>query len=375
VGEVLSAIPFVDGLTERFPKESIVFSVSTHTGFQIATERLTGQVTEIFFFPYDFIVSVKRAANKIAPDLMVIIETDIWPNFLFELKKRSVPVLLANARLSNRSFAGYRRLSFFISNILEVFRKIFVQSPEDARRFVRLGVPEKRLRVSGNFKFDRTYDPPAEAEFERLKQLMHIKPLQKILLAGSTHKGEETVILKAFTLLKEKYPDLLLIIAPRNPQRAVTVLRLSASAGWKSSLWKSLNPEGHEKPFDVIVVDAIGLLTRLYALSDIAYVGGSMVNAGGHNPLEPAAFSKPILFGPDMSDFDEISRMLIEAGGAMRVSSADDVYHGAALLIGDNQKARNVGRAAFGVFGANKGAVDIVLEEVDTCLSKTRNRA
>ena len=368
VGEVLSAIPLIQGLKNRYPDRRIAFSVSTKTGSDIAQTRVAEYVKGIFFFPYDFSFSVKHAVKEINPALVIIVETDIWPNFLFEMKKRNVPVLLVNARLSRRSFAGYRRTLFFMAKALAAFSKICTQSQTDARRFVRLGVPERKITVTGNFKFDQEYPLLTENEAKRLGRMMHLQPSQAILLAGSTHSGEEAILFDAFSRLKRRFPELVLIVAPRDPQRAESICRMSMSAGLPAAPWKKLAETLTDEPFEVIVVNTIGLLTRLYALSDIAYIGGSLVNAGGHNPLEPAAFSKPILFGPDMSDFDDISRMLVQSGGGFEVRDADGVCETVSMLLGDREKAGEAGHRAFEVFDANKGAVEKVLNEVERFL-------
>ena len=187
-------------------------------------------------------------------------------------------------------------------------------------------------------------------------------------MAGSTHKGEETILLDAFSQIKKESSDLILIVAPRDPERAGAVGRIFESAGLSAVLMNELGNMDPKEKADVIVVDTIGILKSLYALVDIAFVGGSLVKCGGHNPLEPAAFSKPILFGPDMSDFAEISYMLVEAGGAVRVQDASSLYEAAAMLIKDNKEAEKMGKCAFGVFSANRGAVGKTLDVIEKSL-------
>jgi 3-deoxy-D-manno-octulosonic-acid transferase len=299
---------------------------------------------------------------KVEPAIVIIVESDIWPNFLFEMKKRNVPVILVNARLSRRSYSGYKRFLFFFKKLFLSFSKICVQSSEDAHRFSLLGIPPDRIIITGNIKFDQQYDFADSEEMNKLRQSLRIRPSQKILLAGSTHCGEEAILLDAFSRLKKKYPDFILVIVPRNPDRAKSVRRICGSAGFFAVTMSEL--EEKKAGQDVIVVDRIGILKMLYSIADITFVGGSLVNCGGHNPLEPAAFSRPIIFGSDMSDFADISDMLVESGGAVSVNDAEGIYNIVSELLADNHKAGEMGSMAFKVFNANKGAVDKTLNTI-----------
>ncbi len=362
VGEVVSAVPLIKKIKSCFKHQDIVFSASTKTGFEIANNLLKGNVDSIFFFPYDLLVSVKHIAAKVEPAIVIIVESDIWPNFMFEMKRRNVPVILVNARLSKKSYFGYKRFLFFSKRLFLSFSKICVQSSEDAHRFSLLGIPPGRITITGNIKFDQQYDFAGRKELNKLRQSLLVKPSQQILLAGSTHSGEEAILLDAFSRLKKKYLDLILIIVPRNPDRAASVCRICKSAGFFAVTMSDLEEKKPEP--DVIVVDRIGILKMLYAIADIAFVGGSLVKCGGHNPLEPAAFSRPIIFGTDMSDFADISDMLVESGGAISVNDAEGIYNIVLELLTDNQKAGEMGSMAFKVFNANKGAVKKTLNVI-----------
>lgn len=364
VGEVISAIPLVKGLTEYSNARNIVFSASTKTGFDIAKKYLTDAVHSVFYFPYDLIFSVKHIVQRIAPAVVIIVETDIWPNFLFEMKKRQVPVILVNARLSKKSLIGYKRLGLFAKQVFLNFIHIGTQSLEDAVRFQELGVPNDRITITGNVKFDGTHQIREFQETDRLKQFLHIRNARKVFLAGSTHPGEESMVLDAFSKAKDHEDDLLLIVAPRNPERAGSLSRMFDSAGFSVGLMKELNKISSGKRLDVIIIDTIGLLKKLYAIADITFIGGSLVNCGGHNPLEPAAFSKPIIFGPDMSDFADISRMLLDAGGAVRVKDPKDLYSALVLLLEDDKSALEMGGNALRVLTANKGAVEKTIKVI-----------
>ena len=368
VGEVLSSVPFVMKLKKCFKHKRIVFSASTKTGFEIANKVLKKNVASIFFFPFDLLFSVKYITRKIDPAIVIIVESDIWPNFLFEMKKRNVPVILINARLSKRSFKGYKRFSFISRKLFLSFAKICTQSIEDARRFMLLGIPSDMISTTGNIKFDQPYDSVSEKEIEILKQSMNIQPFKKILMAGSTHEGEESILIDAFSRIRKDFADTVLIVVPRNPERAGSVVKLCKSAGFSSIPMKDFRNIDKDERFDVIVVDVIGILKRLYAMANVAFVGGSLVDLGGHNPLEPAAFSRPIIFGQYMSNFAHISQMLVDSGGAVQVQDTDTLYETIAGILSDSGKAQDMGEKAFNVFNANKGAVDKTLKVIESQL-------
>jgi 3-deoxy-D-manno-octulosonic-acid transferase len=203
---------------------------------------------------------------------------------------------------------------------------------------------------------------------EELRRSMHIKPQQDVFLAGSTHKGEEEILLTAFSRLHREFSDLLFIVAPRYPDRAESVCGIFRSAGFTAHPLKELGRVEPVSRLDVIVIDTIGILRRLYALADIAFVGGSLVSLGGQNPLEPAAYSKPVLFGPDMSDFEEVSHLLLQAGGALRVVDAESLYRNVAMLLRDRGRSQVMGKSASEVFHANKGAVEKTIREIKNIL-------
>jgi len=368
VGEVISAVPLVRRLKERSHTRHIVFSASTKTGFDIANQYFNDSVKGIFYFPYDLKSSVKHVVEKIAPDVVVIVETDIWPNFLFEMKKRQTPVVLVNARLSNKSFTGYKRFDFFAKPLFLSFANICTQSVEDAHRFQALGVPSHRTMVPGNIKFDQEFQFLSTEEIEDLRKCLQIQPSQKVLVAGSTHSGEESILVDAFSKMKSEFKDLLLVVIPRDPERAKSVYRIFQTAGFSVGLMKEMEKTSEGHRFDVMVVGLMGILKKLYAIADIAFIGGSLVACGGHNPLEPALFGKPIIFGQDMSDFAEISKFLMESGGAVSVHDSASLFEAAAELLRDSKIAMEMGEKAYQVFNANKGAVEKTLEVVETCL-------
>jgi 3-deoxy-D-manno-octulosonic-acid transferase len=306
-------------------------------------------------------------AAWITPGVVIIIETDIWPNFLSEMQRREVPVILVNAKLSNRSFAGYRRVAAFSTSLFAMLTKICCQTREDAARFRRLGVTEDRIEITGNIKFDQSEDPLETKEIASLRAALNSEPLRPVWVAGSTHNGEEEIIRQAFTMVKKEHqhPDLLLILAPRDPSRAEAVGRLFNTAGFGTVAMSALSGSNPMQRIEVVVIDVLGILKNLYALADVALVGGSLLQIrgiGGHNPLEPAAFGKPVQFGPNMKNFKEIERLLIEAEGAVQVTDARSIANSLRELLMNHELANRMGRNAHAVFKANKGAVKYTLK-------------
>ena len=369
VGEVLAGVPLVHALASQYPHRPIVFSASTLGGYEMARQKLGDATAAVFFFPYDLPLAVRRMAAWIAPGVVIIVETDIWPNFLSEMQRREVPVILANAKLSNRSFAGYRRVAAFSTPLFAMLTRICCQTREDATRFKRLGVTDDRIEVTGNIKFDQSEDPPETEEIASLRTALKSEKRRPVWVAGSTHEGEETIIRRAFALVKKDHPDLQLIVTPRDPSRAGAVVRLFNAAGFGTVALSALSgstptPLGR---IDVVVIDILGILKNLYALADVALVGGSLLQIrgiGGHNPLEPAALGKPVQFGPNMKNFKEIETLLLEAGGAVQVTDARSIANSLRELLVNHELAQHMGRNAHAVFKAHKGAVQNTLKAV-----------
>lgn len=365
VGEALSAVPLIKGLRESCRQKKIVFSFSTHSGFEIANRNLKAYVDNLVYFPYDLLFSVKQALNTINPACIVIIESDVWPNFLFEVKNKNIPTFFVNARLSDSSFKGYKQFSFFSKPLFSAFTKICAQSAEDAERFKQIGIPNDKILVTGNIKFDQLCDDIGPDELQAIKQRLNIKSERHTLIAGSTHENEESILLDAFKNMKKDFQELLLIVAPRDPARSKNIQSLFQNSGFSTLLMQEISDDeadNVQKVFiDVIIIDRIGMLRKLYAVADIAFIGGSLVNLGGHNPLEPAVFSKPVLFGSHMSNFKEISRKMLDHGGALIVPDAPGLHQTTTMLLKDREKARMIGRQAFNVFHSNQGAVEKTL--------------
>jgi 3-deoxy-D-manno-octulosonic-acid transferase len=280
------------------------------------------------------------------------------------LESKAIPALLVNARLSDRSTAGYRRIACITGPLIKTFECICVQSQEDADRFITLGADPNRVRVTGNLKFDQPIRPLNGGEVARLRRAFHLQPEDQVIVAGSTHPGEEQILIEGIARLKENRPGLKLVIAPRDPERAAEVKVLSSTFGLKAVCLADIEKKAAIKAVDVVVIDRIGILGDAYALGDFAFVGGSLVNAGGHNPLEAAALKKPVIFGADMRDFRQIARWLVTGGAAAVVDDADGFVRQAQRLLENPEAAELAGKNAYRVFTAHSGAVGRTLDRV-----------
>jgi 3-deoxy-D-manno-octulosonic-acid transferase len=363
VGEVRSVVPLVKALKDQYGQAGIVFTASTRTGLETAGQLLLkkGLVDQLGYFPFDFGYSVRKITTRIDPDAVIIVETDIWPNFLCEMKQRRIPMVWINARLSERSFKGYRRFKRFFSTVFSCFSEIMVQSTMDADRFQGLGIRPEKIQVTGNLKFDQAVEDVEASFISSMQAQLNIQAQTLVLVAGSTHEGEEDILLRVYQTLKPKYPNLMMILAPRDPRRCHALLPHILSMGLSASLL-SQTPS---LPGEIVLVDEMGVLSRLYALCHAAYIGGSLVPEGGHNPLEPAAFSKPVLFGPDMSDFLLISTLLKDHGGSKQVGSETELAYELGLLLGNPDLQNRMGRLNHEVFLNHSGAVQKILRNLE----------
>jgi len=354
VGEVLSSVPLVKTLSKRWPNQEIIFSASTLTGFEMAQQQVEPYVKEIIYYPYDLLYSVKRMIKVINPKLFILVESDIWPNFLINLYKKNIPSVLVNARLSKESYRGYRLLKWFMQPALETFNGICVQSDEQARRFESFGIDSSNILISGNVKFDQDLHLLSFEELTQLKKDIGLSENIPVIIAGSTHEGEEKIFAEIYSQLKQKTTNLKMIIAPRNPERAKEIQVLLQKYNFTTSLYSKKNFSTK----DILIVDQMGILGKLYAVSDIAFVGGSMVPEGGHNPLEPAAMSKPIVFGSDMHDFPEISKQLVKAKAAFQVQNSSELFTIINYLLKNDRISKRCGEKASKIFFENQGAVE-----------------
>src|SRR5271163_2808456 len=326
VGEVLAAQPLIDGLKRRYPGATIFVSTTTETGQRLARERLQ-TADGIFYFPLDWVVPVRRALRAIRPSLVIIMETEIWPNFLREAHGAKIPVVFANARISEKSFARFKRwqslVGPFFQRTMQDAELFLAQSPEDSARLLAMGAESDRITVTGNLKYDA--DPPAISRFGSwLEQQIRQQERWPVLVAGSVVAGEEEAVLAAYDLVQRQWRRTLLILAPRKPAQFDAAAAIPAAGGWKVVRRSELDLTSTlDEAADVLLLDSIGELAGLYSLADATFVGGSLVSSGGHNILEPAWFGRVPVFGPSMENFRDMAQEFRSEGAGLQVRSGE----------------------------------------------------
>jgi len=356
VGETLTARALIGELKTRYPGLKLFLSTTTMTGHEVA--RALTDVDGVFYFPLDWGFTVRRTLDVVRPRLFVMMETEIWPMLLRECRERGVATMLVNGRISKRSFARYALVRRFFRRVLDDVERFCMQSEEAARRIVALGADPARVVVTGSLKFDSLDWPgvgPHGQSRDRLLRYFRLSPGRPVVIAASTLRGEDLAALEAFRRVQARWPDALLIVAPRHPERFEEVTRLAAEEGFRVVRRTSL-PVDQSPDADVVVLDTIGELARLYQIASVVFVGGSLVDAGGHNILEPAMFGKAIVFGPHMHNFAEISAEFLRGGAAVQVFSTRELGECLVDLVGDGVRRASLGAAARAIVEGNRGA-------------------
>ncbi len=363
VGEVMAAVPLVHALRRRWPDSEVVVSTVTATGDRVARARLQ-EAAAAFVFPLDFAFAARRAVRRVRPRCFIALETELWPNLLRALAAAGVPAVLANGRISDRSFRRYLRVRGLFRRVLDQVVLFAMQSDEDARRIIAMGARPERVVVTGNLKMEA---PRGEAGADRLwRRLLHLGD-EPVWIAGSTHRGEEAAVLDAFLELRRGGAPLCLILAPRHPERIDEVEALARARGLLPVRRSRIAPGG---PGGVILLDSVGELAALYAVADVIFVGGSLVPIGGHNVIEPALHAKPIVFGPHMGNFRDAAALLLRAGAAVQVRGGSDLAPALRGLLGDAGARRRAGEAAWTAVRAHQGACERTLEALEGLLDR-----
>jgi 3-deoxy-D-manno-octulosonic-acid transferase len=361
VGEVTSALPLVSGIRNRFPDAFLVFSAATRSGAKVAEQLLADHIDLFIPFPLDILPVTASFVRLIRPDLFILVETDFWPNFLTCLQRHNIPAMLVNGRISHRSMASYRRFSFFFKQIFCTFRHLCMQTETDRVNMIDLGVPDGRVHTLGNLKFDT---PLIMGSSQPQEAPISLPDNSLLLVAGSTHKGEEEIILAVHARLRAAYPHLFLVIAPRDISRGKEIQGLAAARGITGT-FRSEGKQGGQK---LLILDTIGELANCYRFADIAFVGGSLQRQGGHNPIEPAVMGAPVLFGPHMEDFAEISQDLLTAGGAKRVGGEESLFQAVSIWLADARLRQDAGLAALRCVEKQQGVIERHLQLIHTLL-------
>jgi len=366
VGEVFCSVPLLKKIKKEFPHCKIVLTTITSTGNEAAKTRAP-EADGVFFLPFDHPFILRKAIEKIQPGILLIAETELWPNLLRCCGKKGIPVVLFNGRISQRSFRRYFRLRFFFKECLKYISLFLMQTEEDRKRILEIGGEPQRTRTVGNLKFDQTFPFFTQEAAADIAKALGPRRTEKVLIAGSTHSGEEEILVTLYKELKKRVPDLVLILAPRHLDRLEEVegILKKEALSWvrRTSLSPNGGPSGPGHP-EVILLDTMGELMAVYSLGTLVFVGGSLVPIGGHNPLEPLFFKKCVLLGPHMFHFLEITRRLTEAGGAIQVSGKEDLFAELNRLLLDELARKEVGEKGYQFLQRHQGATGRMFEEI-----------
>jgi len=366
MGEVNAASMMVQELGRRFPERSLCLTTVTPTGSARVRELFGDRVFHVYA-PLDLPGAVRRFLDRLNPRLLIVMETEIWPNLYHQASARGIPILIANARISDRSIGRYRRLRHLTGKTLRTATRIGAQSRQDLERLVELGAESQQIAVTGNMKFDVRMPPSLTEQGEAIH--MAWGPQRLVLVAGSTHEGDERCLLGAFSRLLSSFPTALLVLVPRHPERFARAAQLARQAGFTVAL----RSDGIACPTatQCFVVDTMGELLQFYAAGDVAFVGGSLEAIGGHNVLEPAALSKPVVVGPYTANIADITQQLLDCGAAMQVADEAQLEAAVRRLFSEPELRDRTGRAGAELVKSGQGAVERTLEIAEALITAT----
>lgn len=373
VGEVVAAAPLARRLKDRFPERRLLISTTTITGQQMARERIRW-ADDFLFFPLDWAGPVRKAFRAVRPGVVVILEAEIWPNFLRVARENGVPVVFASARISERSFRRYRWIGGLVRRALGDASAFMAQTEEDARRLMALGARKEQVTVAGNLKFDvKVAGENALAGWIRKQKGQAARG--PVIVAGSVAGGEENAVLDAFARVRERHHRALLVLAPRKPERFDGAAQLAELRGWGMARRSQLALDhALDEETGVLLLDTIGELGGLYAVADVVFVGGSLVPVGGHNILEPAAAGRAPVFGPHMHNFKPIAKAFLDAGAGIRVTSGSELGAAWLGLLEDDERREEMGRAGRELVEQSRGATEKVAEKVEALMGEEGRR-
>ncbi len=357
VGEVLSTGPFVRELKKLVPGLPIVLSSITPAG-RTAAGKAFGEGERVICFPFDYPVPVLLALRKMHPCCFVATETEIWPYFLLSVGRKGIPAAILNGRISEASCRRFGWFRFFMRHVLRSVQVFAMQSRTDCLRVIRIGADPRRVFLTGNMKFDVPVPEDEEKRRRSLREEMGWAEDCPVLVAGSTHEGEERILLDVYGMLKKELPRLRIILAPRHPERSIELQRFCKKERFSTRCRTDAGGKAASEPVDVLLLDTMGELAGVYAAADLVFLGGTLVPIGGHNPLEPILYRKPVLFGPHTEKIRDIVDCLLHVGGGIRVRDREELLAEARRLIEDPEHGRSVGRAAYRILAEHRGATE-----------------
>ena len=353
LGETLASQPLVNALLTQYPNLPLIITNTTATGAERA-RALWGDKVHQCYLPYDYSWAMRRFLEHSRPKLIIVMETELWPNLIDQAKQLTIPVMLANGRLSAKSAAGYGKILSLVTPMLQALTVLAAQDQDTAQRFQDLGTPESTIQVTGSLKFDLTIPDDLTLRADELKQQWQLQT-RPIWVAASTHEGEDEIVLTAFKQIKQQFNNALLILVPRHPERFDKVADLIAKQGL--SIARRSQQQAITTEVSVFLGDSMGELLLWFALADVAFVGGSLVSVGGHNPLEPAALAVPIVTGMTMFNFKQITDILLQAGALQQAANSQELAGVVCDWLNNPEQKQQAGQAALQVVNANKGAL------------------
>lgn len=370
-GETLAAQKLTAEIREEYPEARIIFSTMTASGKNLAKKKIEG-ADLIIYLPFDLNWVVKRAVETFQPQLFIMIETELWPNLINTLDRHDCKMLLASGRISDDSFSQYKYLGSLLEDMLKKVDVFSMQHEEAAEKIKELGAPEDHVCINGNLKYDIDLDFPSEKEYEAKKQMLNIDEQTKVIVAGSTHKGEEEIILDLYQQLKRDFSNLKILLAPRYVERREELLDLCQDKETAAVLYSGLKKDKIQlaDSTDVIIVDTMGELAELYFYADLVFIGGSLIDRGGHNVIEPAARAKVVLFGESMYNFKEERDYLLENEVAFEIKDEDEFFEKAYQLLANDQYRIQRAEKAAELIKENRGSVRKQLQLVDFLLEQ-----
>jgi len=354
VGEIVAASPIIKEIRRAFPGKPVLVSVVTATGYAMA-KRIITDADSIIFFPIDLPFISYGAVKRIRPSAFLMVETELWPNFLKALRHFSVPVMMVNGRISDKSVGRYRYLGSILKNMLATVDTFCMQSTIDAEYIIRLGADPKRVVVTGNTKFDQNYTSVTLEEQQGISRQMGLEHAFPVIVAGSTHKGEEDILLSALQEVRKSFPSIKLVIAPRDIMRTEELASLATSFGFVA-IRRTVLQSNHSERHDIVLLDTIGELGKIYSIGTIIFVGGSLVAQGGHNILEPAAHGKPILVGPYMFNFKDTYALFSKREACITVDNATNLAEKMLYILNNEQVRLHMERDTLAIIEENRGA-------------------
>jgi len=356
VGEVIAIENLIKKTKENFPEINTILLTGTKTGQEIAQKKLGETCTFISYFPFDFPFCINNMLNKLKPDTVFVAETELWPNFANITNKKKIPLFIINGRISDRTYQSYKKLSFFFAPILKKYTNIFTQSKQDNEKLISIGAKPETTKIMGNLKFDIKKPDVTGLGFEK-------NPEHKILIAGSTHSGEDEIILEVFCELKKEISNLKLIIAPRHPERNENVFNLMRKTGFICS---KRSEKADFEQNEIILLDTMGELGKFYSVCDVAFIGGSFNKTGGHNPLEATIFNKPTISGPSIHNFKDIYAILSSSEAGKIVKTEEELKNALKKLLMSEDDYQKASKDCEMVFEENKGALEFVIKVLQT---------